>query len=132
MDRIPNLKLFFAESQAGWLPFVLEQADQLWALREGSTMSVELPNPPTSYFHDRIYTSIFHDDVALRNRDSIGIRQMCFETDYPALRRRTFPNSHPGALEACSKAGLTDWETYEVMRGTAIRAFGLERVGITV
>jgi len=130
MDRIPNLKLFFAESQAGWLPFVLEQADQLWTLREGSTMSVELPHPPTSYFHDRIYTSIFHDDVALRNRDTIGVRQMCFETDYPHSVT-TFPDSHPAALEACRKAGLDDQEVYEVMRGTAIRAFGLERVGIT-
>lgn len=130
MDRIPNLKLFFAESQAGWLPFVLEQADQLWALREGSTMSVELPNPPTTYLHDRIYTSIFHDDVALRNRDSIGVRQMCFETDYPHSVT-TFPDSHPAAMEACRRAGLNDQEVYQVMRGTAIRAFGLERVGIT-
>ena len=130
LDRIPNLKLFFAESQAGWIPFVLEQADQLWALREGSTMSVDLPQPPTTYFHDRIYTSIFHDDVALRNRDSIGVRQMCFETDFPHSVT-TFPHSHTAAMESCRKAGMTDAETYEVMRGTAIRAFSLDRVGIT-
>ncbi len=130
MDRIPNLKLFFAESQAGWLPFVLEQADALWALREGSSMSVDLPNPPSSYLVDRIYTSIFHDDVAIRNRDSIGVRQMCFETDYPHSVT-TFPESHSGAMESCRKMGLDDSEIYELMRGSAIRAFSLERVGIT-
>ncbi|HRE01424.1 MAG TPA: hypothetical protein PLV68_08995, partial [Ilumatobacteraceae bacterium] len=74
-------------------------------------------------------TSIFHDDAALRNRDTIGVRQMCFETDYPHSVT-TFPHSHPSALEACRKAGLDDGEIYEVMRGTAIRAFDLGRVGI--
>ncbi|MDW3215303.1 MAG: amidohydrolase family protein [Ilumatobacteraceae bacterium] len=130
LDRIPNLKLFFAESQAGWLPFVLEQADALWALREGSSMSVDLPNPPTSYLVDRVFTSIFHDDVAIKNRDSIGVRQMCFETDYPHSVT-TFPESHSGAMESCRKFGLDDGEIYELMRGSAIRAFGLERLGIT-
>lgn len=130
LDRIPELKLFFAESQAGWLPFVLEQADALWALREGSSMSVDLPNPPTSYLVDRVYTSIFHDDVAIRNRDAIGVRQMCFETDYPHSVT-TFPESHTNAMASCRRLGLNDEEIYELMRGSAIRAFGLERVGIT-
>lgn len=130
LDRVPGLKLFFAESQAGWLPFVLEQADALWALREGSSMSVELPQAPTSYLVDRVYTSIFHDDVAIRNRDAIGVRQMCFETDYPHSVT-TWPDSHKGAMESCRRLGLDDSEIYELMRGSAIRAFSLGRVGIT-
>ncbi len=130
LDRIPDLKLFYAESQAGWLPFVLEQADALWKLREGSSMSVDLPHPPTSYLVDRVYTSIFHDDVAIKNRDSIGVRQMCFETDYPHSVT-TFPESHTGAMATCRRLGLDDGEIYELMRGSAIRAFGLERLGIT-
>jgi predicted TIM-barrel fold metal-dependent hydrolase len=130
LDRIPTLKLFYAESQAGWLPFVLEQADSLWALREGSSLSVDLPRPPSSYFRDHVFTSIFHDDTALRNRDVIGIGQMSFETDYPHSVT-TFPQSQNNAIAACRKLGLTDDETYAIMRGTAIRAFGLERLGIT-
>jgi predicted TIM-barrel fold metal-dependent hydrolase len=131
LERIPGLKLFFAESQAGWIPFVLEQADAMWALREGSSLSVPLPKPPSEYFPDRIFTSIFSDNLALRNRDLIGIRQMCFETDYPHSVT-TYPHSHSGARESCERAGLSEQETYEVFRGTAIRAFGLERRGITV
>ena len=130
LDRMPNLKLFFAESQAGWLPFVLEQADALWALREGSSMSVDLPRPPSTYFHGQVFTSIFNDDTALRNRDAISVDQMCFETDYPHSVT-TFPHSHSTAVAACRKAGLNDAEMYAIMRGTAIQAFDLKRLGIT-
>jgi hypothetical protein len=35
------------------------------------------------------------------------------------------------ATKICREAGLNDDEVYKLMRGNAIKAFGLERFGIT-
>ena len=67
---------------------------------------------------------------ACRNRDAIGIDQICFETDYPHADS-TFPHSKKVAHDICTQAGLDETETYKLLRGNAITAFGLERFGIT-
>ena len=56
--------------------------------------------------------------------------QISFETDYPHADS-TFPHSKKVATEICAKAGLDDEETYKLLRGNAITAFGLERFGIS-
>ncbi len=43
----------------------------------------------------------------------------------------TYPHTKKIATEICLKAGLNDEEVYALMRGNAIRGFGLERWGIT-
>ena len=53
-----------------------------------------------------------------------------FETDYPHADS-TFPDTERIATEICANAGLSEDEIYLLMRGNAIRAFGLERFGIT-
>jgi predicted TIM-barrel fold metal-dependent hydrolase len=129
LDRIPGLKLFFAESQAGWIPYVLEQADWLWRRREGSSLGADLPAPPSSYVPDRVFTSIYNDNFAMANRDKIGARQMCFEADFPHSVT-SYPESRARALQHCRDANMSDAEIYDFMRGNAIRGFGLDRVGI--
>jgi predicted TIM-barrel fold metal-dependent hydrolase len=131
LDRVPSLRLFFAESQAGWLPYVLEQADYLWKSREGnSTMGSTNPSPPSSYVAGRIFASVFNDVTALRDREAIGMNQLCFETDYPHSIT-SFPNSAEVALKQARSASLSDVETERFLRGNAIDAFGLSRIGIT-
>ena len=130
LERFPRLKIAYSEGQVGWMPYVLERADKLWAERSDNSFGTSLPNPPTSYLRDRVYGCIFDDETGLRNRDVIGIGQICFETDYPHADS-TFPRSKEVAEEICQKAGLTDDETYLLVRGNAIKAFGLERFGIT-
>jgi hypothetical protein len=56
--------------------------------------------------------------------------QICFETDYPHADS-TFPHSKKVVEDICTQAGLNDEETYKLLRGNAIKAFGLERFGIT-
>jgi hypothetical protein len=76
-----------------------------------------------------VYGCIFDDEVGLKNRDIIGMDQICFETDYPHADS-TFPRSKEVASEICEKAGLDDDEIYKLIRGNAITAFGLARYGI--
>jgi predicted TIM-barrel fold metal-dependent hydrolase len=130
LERFPTLTIAYSEGQVGWMPYVLERADKLWAERSDNSFGTSLPHPPTSYLAGRIYGCIFDDEIGLQNRDVIGMDQICFETDYPHADS-TFPRSKEVATEICEKAGLDADETYKLMRGNAIRAFGLERFGIT-
>jgi predicted TIM-barrel fold metal-dependent hydrolase len=130
LERFGELVIAYSEGQVGWMPYVLERADKLWAERSDNSFGTNLPNPPTSYIPGRIYGCIFDDEIGLRNRDVIGMDQICFETDYPHADS-TFPRSKEVATEICEQAGLDETETYKLLRGNAIRAFGLERHGIT-
>jgi predicted TIM-barrel fold metal-dependent hydrolase len=130
MDRFPELVIAYSEGQVGWMPYVLERADKLWAERSDNSFGTNLPHPPTSYVPGRIYGCIFDDETGLRNRDVIGMDQICFETDYPHADS-TFPRSKEVATEICTRAGLSVEETYKLVRGNAIRAFDLGRFGIT-
>jgi predicted TIM-barrel fold metal-dependent hydrolase len=129
LERFPTLKIAYSEGQVGWMPYVLERADKLWAERSDNSFGTSLPHPPTSYLPGRIYGCIFDDETGLRNRDAIGIDQICFETDYPHADS-TFPHSKKVATDICAAAGLDAGETYKLLRGNAIEAFGLTRFGI--
>ncbi len=130
LERFPTLKIAYSEGQVGWMPYVLERADKLWAERSDNSFGTSLPHPPTSYIPGRIYGCIFDDETGLRNRDVIGMDQICFETDYPHADS-TFPHSKKVAADICAQAGLDETETYKLLRGNAIEAFGLARFGIT-
>ena len=111
------------------MPYVLERADKLWAERSDNSFGTSLPKRPSEYLPGRVYGCIFDDEIGLRNRDVVGMDQICFETDYPHADS-TFPRSKEVAEEICGKAGLDDDEIYKFIRGNAITAFGLERYGI--
>ncbi len=129
--RFPELHIAYSESQAGWAPYVLERADKLWEQRKAGTFfGSDLPERPSSYFADHIWLCIFEDETALETRDRIGMGQLTFEVDYPHLDT-TYPHTKKVAEEIAAAAGLDEHETWQLFRGNAIRAYGLERWGIT-
>ena len=130
LERFPTLTLAYSEGQVGWMPYILERADKLWEERSDNSFGTWLTVPPSSFIPDRVYGCIFDDAVGLRERNTIGMGQICFETDYPHADS-TWPHSKEVLTKLCAEAGLNDSEIYQLARGNAIRAFGLERFGIT-
>lgn len=130
LTRFPTMKIAYAEGQVGWMPYVLERADKLWAERSDNSFGTDLADKPSSYIAGRIYGCIFDDETGLANRDAVGMDQICFETDYPHADS-TFPHSKKVAADICATAGLSKDETYKFLRGNAIEAFGLKRFGLT-
>ncbi|HWL41885.1 MAG TPA: amidohydrolase family protein [Ilumatobacter sp.] len=128
--RFPALKIAYSEGQVGWMPYILERADKLWEERDDNSFGTFLPEPPSSYIAGRVYGCIFDDATGLRNREYVGMSQICFETDYPHADS-TFPDSKRVLTDICAAAGLDGAETYALARGNAITAFGLERFGIS-
>ena len=128
--RFPRLKIAYSEGQVGWMPYVIERMDKIWEERGDATFGIDLPEPPSTYIPGHIWGCIFDDEIGLRNRDIIGMGQICFEVDFPHADS-TYPHTLDVATKICTKAGLSDDETHKLMRGNAIDCFGLERFGIT-
>ena len=129
--RFPRLRVSYAEGQVGWMPYIIERMDKIWAERGDASFGIDLPEPPSTYIPGHVWGCIFDDEIGLKNRDVIGMDQICFEVDFPHADS-TFPHTLEVATRICDAAGLADEEIYKLMRGNAIECFGLERFGITV
>jgi predicted TIM-barrel fold metal-dependent hydrolase len=127
LQRFPKIKLAYAESQVGWMPFQLERMDTVW--HEGD-VGVDLENPPSTYLKGRIWGCIFDDLHGLRCRDEIGLNHIVFEVDYPHSNG-SWPNSTAIAHDLFTKAGMNAHEIYRVVRGNAIDCYGLQRFGVS-
>ena len=128
--RFPRLRVSYAEGQVGWMPYIIERMDKIWAERGDASFGIDLPEPPSTYIPGHVWGCIFDDEIGLKNRDVIGMDQICFEVDFPHADS-TFPHTLEVATRICDAAGLADEEVYKLMRGNAIEAFGLHRFGIT-
>ena len=128
--RFPRLRVSYAEGQVGWMPYIIERMDKIWAERGDASFGIDLPAPPSTYIPGHVWGCIFDDEIGLKNRDVIGMDQICFEVDFPHADS-TFPHTLEVATRICDAAGLADEEVYKLMRGNAIECFGLERFGIT-
>ncbi len=129
LERFGNLKVAYSEGQVGWMPYILERIDKVWAEFNGEEFSNTVTVPPSTLARGRVFGCIFDDETGLRNREAIGMDQICFETDYPHSQS-TWPGSKDHLERLCAKAGLSENERFKLARGNAISAFGLDRFGI--
>lgn len=129
LGRFADLKVSYAESQVGWMPFQLERMDSVW--REGrGGVGGDGSSLPSESVKGRVYGCVFDDLFGLKSRAEVGVDHILFETDYPHSDG-TFPHSRKVAHEMFVAAGMSADECYKVLRGNAIEAYGLDRFGIT-
>jgi predicted TIM-barrel fold metal-dependent hydrolase len=82
--RYPQLRLGFCESQAGWIPYFLQRADEVWDMRRSWGSQEVIKEPPSTQVPGRIFYSTFGDPVAFNYlMDCLGSDNIMFETDYP-------------------------------------------------
>ena len=122
-EQFPDLKLLYAESQIGWIPYFIERADDTWRTHQWAQGENRIPQPPSYYYRRHVHSCFFKDTVGIEMLDKIGVENVLFETDYPH-QDGTFPNSHSIAEELF---GHLEQETIDkIARGNAIRLFGLD------
>jgi predicted TIM-barrel fold metal-dependent hydrolase len=122
--RHPNLKLAYSEGQIGWLPYILERADDVWNQFRGWAFDRELvPEPPSTYYRRQVYGCFFRDSHGIRSLDEIGVDNVTFETDYPHSDS-TWPDTKE--IAEAMFAGLDDDTVYKIVRGNAIRMLSLD------
>jgi predicted TIM-barrel fold metal-dependent hydrolase len=122
--RIPDLKVAYSEGQIGWIPYILERADRVWEDNRGwGGVADIVPEKPSSYFKDHVWGCFFDDAHGLKSVDEIGEDNITYESDYPHSDS-TWPRTREIAEE--QMANLTDEQRRKIVRGNAIKLFGLD------
>ena len=124
--RFPELKVAYSEGQIGWIPYILERADTVWEEnRAWGGVADIVPEKPSSYFKDHVWGCFFDDAHGLRSVDEIGEDNITYESDYPHSDS-TWPHTKQIAEE--QMAALTDEQRRKIVRGNAVKLFGLDFV----
>ncbi|MSW99774.1 MAG: amidohydrolase family protein [Actinobacteria bacterium] len=122
--RFPELKLAYSEGQIGWLPYILERADDVWTEhRAWGGVADIIPEPPSSYYYKQVFGCFFRDQHGLDSIEKVGVNNITFETDYPHTDT-TWPNSKAVAQKMMGH--LPKDVQYKVLRGNAIRMLSLD------
>jgi predicted TIM-barrel fold metal-dependent hydrolase len=122
--RFPELKLAYSEGQIGWIPYILERADDVWLEHRawGGVRDI-IPEPPSTYYYRQVFGCFFRDRHGIASLDTVGVDNTTFETDYPHTDS-TWPDTKKVAQELM--AGLDDDVVYKIVRGNAIRMLELD------
>jgi predicted TIM-barrel fold metal-dependent hydrolase len=123
LARFGKLKVAFAEGQIGWMPYLLERADRTWEKdRKFADLHPAITELPSTYARHRVFGCFFEDDFGVQARDSIGIDQITFESDYPH-QDSTWPHTRDVARKAMK--GLPQEEVTKICRTNALSLLDL-------
>lgn len=119
LDRHPSIRVAFSEGGAGWVPYLLEQAELIY-----NEYPEQIPSrrSPREVFAEHMYVCFMQDDTAMRLLDVIGVDRICWESDYPH-DSGSFPNSRQ-QLETMF-ADVADETARKIVETNARRLFGL-------
>ena len=126
-DRFPDLKIFFAETRLGWVPFWMEEADywyerhRHWA--ERLLQFKPLKQRPSDYVRQHILFSVQHvERVAVELRHHLGGQHVMFATDFPHIEC-DWPNTRRFAARLF--AGVPASEAFAIAAGNTLEFFRL-------
>jgi predicted TIM-barrel fold metal-dependent hydrolase len=80
--KFPNLKVSLSEGGAGWIPWLLERADQVWE-RHRFYQNINQMVRPTEIFQRNIWGCFIIDQYGVNNRHTIGVDKLMWECDFP-------------------------------------------------
>jgi predicted TIM-barrel fold metal-dependent hydrolase len=127
-DRFPQLKIYWAENQIGWIPIYLEQMDMIydanrfWAQRLLGLQPLQ--RKPSEYARDHAYWGFFDDPIGVQLRDRVGVDHILWGSDFPHEVSR-WPHSQEVMDEQL--AGVPDGERRKMLCENAISFFHLDR-----
>lgn len=129
-DRLPDLRIFFAETRLGWVPFWMNEADfwyerhRHWAQRYLGFKPLQ--RKPSEYMQEHFLFSVQGPElVAIELRHHLGVEHIMFATDFPHIECE-WPNTKP-TLD-CLMADVSPDEKYKIVAGNVIDYFGLDPV----
>ena len=125
-DRFPDLKIFFAENQIGWIPFYLQGADaryernRYWA--EEQLGFVPLAKNPSEYLLEHTVWGFQYDRVGVEMRSLLNENNLIWGSDFPHQE-----SDWPYSMNILDKAfdNAPDDVRYKMTCGNAIDFFCL-------
>ncbi len=120
LDRHRPIRVAFSEGGAGWVPYLLEQADDVF-----DNFRVQLPaeRPPREVFAEHMTVCMLRDDTAVAALDVIGEDNITWESDYPH-ESTLFPQSMESLTH--STASMTESVARKFAETNARRLFRID------
>ena len=105
-DRVPDLKMYVAEVQCGWLPNWLEQLDNEWGRHHFWVERVlglpKLDRWPSEYGRDHFWWGFTRNAVGVRTvKAELGLDKIMWASDFPHLES-DWPYSQKVIEESCA------------------------------
>jgi uncharacterized protein len=120
--RHPRLRVVLVEAGLGWIPYMLDRLDRVAIKSKWKERGMELPEPPSHYWHQNMAATFEEDELGLGMRHLIGVENLLWATDYPHPDS-TWPESQKVIAEqfaACSPD-----ERDKMIRDNAARLYRL-------
>ena len=116
-DRIPALRIVFAEVDCGWVPYFKEQVDDGF-LRYRSRYSIA--DLPSAYIRRHAFFTYVTDGYGIDNRHRIGVERIMWSSDYPHGN-----SNYPDAWSPvqASMSGVADDERAAILAGNAVTLY---------
>ncbi len=80
LEAHPDIRVVFAESGIGWIPYVLERMDMEW---EEQYKDLTLTMKPSDYWHRQCKATYQSDKVGIRLLDVLGEDNIMWGSDFP-------------------------------------------------
>lgn len=126
-DRVPELKIYFAENFLGWIPQFYEQLDMLydrhihWAHREFGLR--KLDRRPSEFIREHVYYGFLNNPFGVKVRHEVGIDKVMWASDFPHADS-DWPDSQRVIKEIFD--GVPEEEVRVMVRQNAVDYFHLE------
>jgi predicted TIM-barrel fold metal-dependent hydrolase len=128
LDRFPALNVILSEGGAGWVPYVLERAEKVYADGridedpELGRVATKTMTPPRELFERHVYVCLVDEHFALRSLADIPVDNLLWEGDYPH-GDGLFPNNRDYLVKAL--ADVPDADAAKVAEGNMRRLLNL-------
>ena len=121
-DRHPDLRIVLAESEVGWVPYILQQWDYYFE-RFSLTNTPPLKRKPSQIFDEQVYCTFLEDFSGTRHFNWWGQKNCMWSNDYPHFNM-TFPHSRENVIRHIGN--LPHDEQDDLVRNNAVRLYNLD------
>jgi predicted TIM-barrel fold metal-dependent hydrolase len=123
-ERHPRLTLAIVEFELAWAPHLLSTMDYTYRERhEEAFYRFKRGWRPSDFFHENVVLSFQEDAIGIRLRDTIGVDNIMWGSDYPHSES-TFPQSRKILAEIL--AGVPEEEHAKIVGGNTARVYGFD------
>lgn len=121
-DRYPKLRAVIAESECGWLPFILQQWDYYFE-RFRNKEPLAIDRKPSEIFEEHVFCTWLEDYSGTRQFTWWGQDNLMWSNDYPHFNM-TFPHSRENIIHHIGN--LAPDLQRKLLRDNAIRCYGFK------
>ncbi|GAB04840.1 amidohydrolase family protein [Gordonia amarae] len=122
----PELKFMLSEGGIGWVPYMLERMDGVWA-KHRYYQNINPTVKPSELFAKHIFGCFIDDEFGVDNRHLVGIDNITWEGDYPHSDSN-WPNSRKIVHE--TMLDVPDEDVHKMVELNARRLLNFPRAGV--